>query len=92
MPNYARFFQNLASKHPKKLDLLKGASAGTAFIAYGYCYLEAEKRYAQTFFTHYIDTRLTPEEKHRYTTEQDYRKSVNEDIRHAYKVCTRPDI
>ncbi|MDF1684055.1 MAG: hypothetical protein P1U36_05310 [Legionellaceae bacterium] len=92
MKHYARFFQNLASKPPQKLNILKTASAGVAFTAYGHCYLETEKRYAQTFFKYYLETTLTPEEKHRYNTEPDYKKSINEEARQAYRVCTRYEI
>ena len=86
MPNYTRFFQNLSSQQPQKLNAFKAVSAGVAFTTYGYCYIENEKRFVQTFFNHYIDTTLTPDEKHRYNTDSNYKKSINNDFRHAYRM------
>jgi len=92
VPNYARFFQNLSSKHSKKLNLLKDFSAGTAFVTSALGCSEVEKRYAQTFFDDYRRLSLTPKEKNRYDTDADYREKMREETQQAYRLFARPDI
>ena len=90
MPNYARFFQNISSKHAKKINLIKDFSTGTAFVTSLLCGSEANRRHVQTFSNDYLLSTLSPEEKIRYKSDSKYREKMREETQQMYRICSNP--